>query len=225
MSYDSPNEEHYKKYCKINRLVLSLLAEAYTVRNSYKTSHLFSQEQVTIAVKNNEFEAENYDKSRESQGRDYAQSRFELRSKRMRGKDIEEEFTKGWETRWEKALKSFEAAQRHYNRELARLYSEGKNAYPCLYTSLTSFLVQYQNCIFTKEQLIELLTMLGVHNPKGKFKYHKEHYGIDLFTFEDVLYVLKEMRRATEQFFYGSNLSLLSSASKLTDAVNIRIIA
>ena len=63
---DNYDSEHYQRYAKLNRYLISMMAVRYNVRNAYKSDNLFSQEQVSIAIKNKYFELENYDKDFES---------------------------------------------------------------------------------------------------------------------------------------------------------------
>ena len=81
MRFDSPDLNHYREFQKLNRYLISALAVAYKVKNAYCSVNLFSQKQLSVAVKNKYFEIENYDKAAESHGKDPAASRFEIRSK------------------------------------------------------------------------------------------------------------------------------------------------
>lgn len=206
MRFDSYDREYYLKNAKLNRFLISMIAVTYNVRNRYRTVDLFSEQQLSVAIKTDEFEIENYDKERASGGCDRAKSRFELRSKRMRGKDIEQEFLVGWPRRWKKSLKNFSKVGERYNEELVRIYREGATIFPKKFSNLTDFLLQYQNCIFTKEQMIDFLKMVGVENPKIKYQNHKQRYGIELFNIDDVSAAIDEINRATRQYFGKSKV-------------------
>ena len=201
MRFDSFDKEHYKKYAKLNRLLVSMIAATYDVKNRYRTVDLFSERQLSVALKTDEFEVENYDKARESNEKDRAKSRFELRSKRMKGRSIEKEFCENWPKRWRKALKNFKAVGERYNEELIRIYRIGCTEFPKQFAGITDFLIKYQNCIFTKEQLLTLLEKLGVQNPETKYKNHKQRYGIELFRIEDVECAINEINIQTRKFF------------------------
>ena len=206
MRFDSYDREYYLKNAKLNRFLISMIAVTYNVKNRYRTVDLFSEQQLSVAIKTDEFEIENYDKERESNGCDRAKSRFELRSKRMKGKDIEQEFLIGWPRRWEKSLKNFSKVGERYNEELVRIYREGLMVFPKKFSNLTDFLLQYQNCIFTKEQMIDFLEEIGVKNPKIKYQNHKQRYGIELFNIDDVSAAIDEINRATRQYFKTSKV-------------------
>lgn len=90
--FDSFESGHYQKYAKLNRYLISMLACAYSVKNKYRTSDLFSQKQLTVAIKNKYFECENYDKQKESDGKSETDGRLELRSKHWTDNDVERNF-------------------------------------------------------------------------------------------------------------------------------------
>lgn len=202
MRFDSYEKEHYRQYAKLNRYLISALAVTYKVNNSYKSTNLFTQKQLSIAIKNKYFECENYDKDAESNGNDIAKSRLEVRSKSFQNKDLKNEFVRAWGTRWDKAIENLTLVHKTYNDALEQLYKEGKNAYPTRFRTLTDFLIQYQDCIFCKAQLIDLLSRFEeVKNPKIRAENHKKRYGIEYFSKKDVIAAVKEIKRATNDFF------------------------
>lgn len=204
MRFDSYDREHYRSYAKLNRLLISLLAVTYQVKNCYRSTNLFTQQQLSIAIKNDYFEIENYDKFEESNGTDIAMSRLEERSKKMQDKDLKKEFIEGWSTRWKKAINNFKLVQATYNDALEKLYLENKNAYPKKFRSLTDFCIQYQDCIFSKAQMIDLLSRFKddeVKDPVIRAENHKKRYGIEYFSKKDIEYAIGEIKRATVTFF------------------------
>lgn len=202
MRFDSYDKEHYRQYAKLNRYLISLLAVTYKVKNAYRTTNLFSQKQLSVAIKNKYFEIENYDKEAESEGADAAKSRLEERSKSWTDNDLKKEFTCSWFQRWDKALNNIDIVHKAYNDALEQLYKEDKNAYPTRFRSLTDFLIQYQDCIFCKAQMIDLLSRFGeVKNPKTRAENHKKRYGIEYFSQKDVQRAIQEIKRATKEFF------------------------
>ena len=204
MRFDSYDREHYRQYAKLNRYLISLLAVTYKVKNAYRTTNLFSQKQLSVAIKNKYFEIENYDKDAESDGADAAKSRLEERSKSWEDKDLKKEFTEGWFRRWDKALENIDKVHKAYNDALERLYKEDKNAYPTRFRSLTDFLIQYQDCIFCKAQMIDLLSRfdeVGADKAKTRAENHKKRYGIEYFSKKDIQKAIKEVKRATNEFF------------------------
>ena len=205
MRFDSYDKEHYRQYAKLNRYLISALAVTYKVQNAYRSTNLFTQQQLSIAIKNKYFECENYDKAKQSNNTDIAQSRLEERTKSWLDKDLKGEFTEGWFRRWDKAIENLDLVQLTYNDSLEQIYKSDKNAYPTRFRSLTDFLIQYQDCIFCRAQMIDLLSRFPdeVNNPVNRAKNHKQKYGIEYFSKNDVRQAIQEIKRATYEFFEG----------------------
>lgn len=199
---DSYDEKHYREYAKLNKYLISALAVTYRVKNCYRTTDLFSQQQLSVAIKNKYFECENYDKRAESYGLDLATSRFEERSKAMLSNDLRREFVEKWFVRWDKAIANLDKVQRRYNDELEKLWMDNKDSETKQFSSLTEFLLRYQDCIFTKGQMVDLLSRFPeIRNPEEKAKYIKKKYKVEFFSLADVQHAVDEIKRATLEFF------------------------
>lgn len=224
MRFDNYEPEHYRQYTKLNRYLISMLAVTYKTKNNYKTNDLFNQRQLSVAIKNDYFEIENYDREAKSKitknHQEPAKARLEERtvSKGWRkvykttkadlGSDdwsmelLKKEFTDGWFDRWDKAIQNTDKVHKRYNDELEKLYKEDRKAYPTRFRSLTDFLIQYQDCIFCKAQMIDLLSRFEeVKDPKTRAENHKKRYGIEYFSKKDVQAAINEVKRATREFF------------------------
>ena len=203
MRFDSPDLNHYREFQKLNRYLISALAVAYKIKNAYCSVNLFSQKQLSVAVKNKYFEIENYDKAAESHGKDPAASRFEIRSKCFKDQDLRKEFLERWPKRLEKAMKNLEEVQGAYNDALEDLYREGLGADEVRFRSMTDFLIQYQDCIFCKKQLIEFLGRFPdrIKNPVTYAENFKKRYKIEYFSESDIQYAVNEITRAAGEFF------------------------
>ena len=204
MRFDSYEPEHYRDYAKLNRYLISALAVTYKVDNCYCSENLFSQQQLSIAIKNKYFECENYDKAAESHGTDAASSRLEVRSKSWADNDLRREFVEHWFSRWDKAIRNLDQVHKRYNDELEKIYLAGRQAYPRKFRSLTDFLMQYQGCIFCKAQMIDLLSRfpeVGPEKARTRAENHKKRYGIEYFSRRDVAAAVEEVKRATLDFF------------------------
>jgi regulator of replication initiation timing len=201
--FDSPDLNHYREFQKLNRYLISALAVAYKVKNAYCSVNLFSQKQLSVAVKNKYFEIENYDKAAESHGKDPAASRFEIRSKCFKDQDLRKEFLERWPKRLEKAMKNLEEVQGAYNDALEDLYREGLGADEVRFRSMTDFLIQYQDCIFCKKQLMEFLGRFPdrIKNPVTYAENFKKRYKIEYFSESDIQYAVNEITRAAGEFF------------------------
>ena len=203
---DSYDPEHYEAFQKLNRYLISAMALAYPSVNCYRSTNLFSEKLLSIAIKNRDLELESYDKAAESGGRDLAMARLEERSKARPDTsiDIPTEFLEHWRLRWQKAFSCLDAVQDRYNEELLARCQSGKNAYPCKWRSLTDFLLQNEQSIFTRKQLIDLLSRIpevGPEKAKNRAENHKKRYGLEFFSKSDVQFAIDEIQRATEAFF------------------------
>lgn len=218
---DSYNAKHYSEFAKLNKYLISAMALTYNVKNCYKTDNLFSHKQLSIAIKNDYFQLENYDRNAKSKNTENhnepAQARLEERTMAREfrknygdasgasGMEIlQQEFTEKWFERWDKALNNLDAVGLRYNEELERIYKQGKDAFPVKFRTLTDFLIQYQDCIFSRKQLINLLERFPeVKNPKERAKSHKKRYGIEYIAKKDAKAAVEEIKRATLHYFSG----------------------
>lgn len=202
MRFDSPDASHYEAYAKLHRYIISLLATAYSVKNSYQTHDLFTNKQCSVAAKNDYFEIENYDKRRESDGRDTACSRLELRNKRI-DTDIKAEFLEKWGRRFNTVLKedNIIACLNKYNDALAMEYRENQQSNQKQFSDLTGFICYSSKRIFTKQQLVALLASLGVDSPEGKADYHRKHYGIEYISEYDLKCAVNKIMENMTSFF------------------------
>lgn len=201
---DTYDKDDYKRCSKLNRIIVSLLGTTYQTKNNYRCVDLFNNQQLSISVKNDYFQIEYYDKDRQSQGKDKAKSRLELRSLKVRipPEEISDRFIEEWERRLDKSVEKYKEMQMKYNAELEQIYMRDKDNFPRSFKSINSFLMQYQECIFTKDQMIDLLQRFDeVKNPVNKAKNYKQKYGIEYYSIEDVKQAVDEIKRAVKVFF------------------------
>jgi hypothetical protein len=203
LRFDMFKPEEYEQNAKLHRYLISLLATCYQVKNAYKTTDLFSQKQLSVAIKNKYFECENYDKAAQSNGHDIAAGRLEIRSKCLRTTDLRTVFANAWFGRWEKALACKDKMIAKYNTELERIYKEGNGTSQVKFRSLTDFLIQYKACIFNRKQMTDLIIRVDdtVRNPTKRVSNFKQKYGIDFYTDADIRCAVDEIKRATIQYF------------------------
>ena len=67
MRFDSYDPSHYTTYAKLNRYLISALAVTYRVQNVYRTTDLFTDKQLSVAIKNDYFQCENYNRAAKSE--------------------------------------------------------------------------------------------------------------------------------------------------------------
>ena len=214
---DNYDEQHYKAFAKLNKYLIAAMALAYRTQNNYKALDLFTENQISVAIKNDYFQLENYDKNKITGNKvEPAKARLEERTTARQWRQIyndeyanqkinmnllAHEFLTRWAERWKKARMNLDKVQDAHNDALVKKYQAGLNKKPVQFRSLTDFLIQNQDCIFTSKQMIDLLARLGVKNPKERAKYHKKKYGCEYFSTKDVDYALAEINRATEEYF------------------------
>jgi len=204
MRFDSYDATHYRKYAKLNRYIISALAVTNKMYNTYLTRKLFTEEQLSVATKNSYFEIENYDKDVESHGRDKAKSRLEIRSKRLleQAEDIPTLYKENWSRKLDKAIANMELVHAKYNEALENEYKSQKDQTPRRFRKLIDFLMQNQERIFCKAQLVDLLTRIGENDdPVASAEYYKKKIGMEYFSQNDVRAAVKEIKRAIHEFF------------------------
>lgn len=200
-SYDP---EHYESFLKLNRFVVSMIAFANEMENTYITHDLWEVNRVrSMAVKNSRVEVEVYDKKIESAGQDPAYSRLEIRSTRMAGEDPIHEFLDTWFIRLDCSLNAFNDVQARYNYELEKIYRSQKDAVPTRFCNIREFVMQYQDVIFTRRQLTDFLAKFPdeVQNPELCAKNYKARYGFEFFSRTDVQKVFDEIKRNLTDYF------------------------
>lgn len=202
--FNSDDEQSFGEYQKLHRLIISCLAKAYGYKNCYVSCDLWDFSRLSMAIKKDDSEAENYNKAKASNGTDESANRLELRSLRMNGTDIKYQFIELWFERLDKALKCFEETQNEYNNHLERLYKEdlAKPAKERNYLSLDSFLLQYKECIYARKQMIDLLSRFEeVKNPTKKAGKFKDKHKIEYFSKADLRYIIDVLKKKTREYF------------------------
>lgn len=202
--FNSTDKTTYNSYQKLHRLIISCLAKAYKYKNCYVSCDLWDFERLSVAIKKDDSEIENYNKDRQSEGTDESANRLELRSKRMSGTSIEYQFMTKWFERLDKARKCFDEVQIESNNHLEKLYKKDLNKPPKErnYLSLNAFLLQYKEAIYTRKQMIDLVSRFEeVKNPTKKADKFKENHKIEYFSQKDLDYIIKVLKdKATEYF-------------------------
>lgn len=202
--FNSSDKTTYNSYQKLHRLLISCLAKAFIYKNCYVSCDLWDYERLSIAIKKDDSEIENYNKTRQSDGRDECANRLELRSKRMQGTSIEYQFLIKWFERLDKAAKKFDEVQEECNIHLEKLYKKdlSKPLKERNYLSLNAFLLQYKESIYTRKQMINLLSRFDeVKNPIKKADRFKELHKIEYFSKKDLEYIIKILKKKMEEYF------------------------
>lgn len=203
--FNSSEKTDFEDYKKLHRLLLSCLACAYDYKNVYHSQDLFTWKSKSMAIKRKDSEAENYDKYAESNGKDESCNRLELRSLQLNSKiTIEKAFAKDWCKKLDKACKCFEEVQMRSNDALAKLYLDDreKPTNERKYFNLTAFLLQYQEGIYCRKQMIDLLSRFPeVNNPANTADHFKEKHRIEYFSKADLRQIIKVLKKKTKKYF------------------------
>lgn len=200
-------DDTYNEYQKLHRLLISCLAKAYKYKNCYVSCDLWDWQKLSIAIKKDDSEVENYNKKRQSMGKDESANRLELRSKRMSGSSIEYQFMCKWFERLDKAFECFDEVQKIQNDHLEKIYKEDLARRKelkkiCKFASLNEFLRYYKECIYTRKQLIDLVSRFDeVKNPVNKAKKFKERNEIEFFSKKDLAVIIQTLKDKTKEYF------------------------
>lgn len=187
-------DDNYNELLKLNKLVVLLIANKYKITNRYQSYDPLTNEALTIRIQSKYIEAENYNKGlQEPDG--LVKNRLELRSKSLTA-DIAEnekefrEFEK-WCVRLDKAITA-DNFNDLINRINISLVDRFKDWSKLKGHTLSNFITQYENCIFTSRQLENLLTLLNekgltsISNCKESAKKYKKRYGLEFFSLNDL---------------------------------------
>lgn len=202
--FNSTDTSTYNSYQKLHRLLISCLAKAYKYKNCYVSCGLWDFERLSIAIKKDDSEVENYNKYRESEGKDESANRLEFRSKRMSGTSIEYQFMTKWFERLDKARNCFNDVQTEYNNHLESLYKNdiAKPPRERSYLSLNAFLLQHKETIYTRKQMIDLLSRFDeVKNPTKRADKFKDKHRIEYFSQKDLEYIIEVLKEKTTRYF------------------------
>lgn len=187
-------DDNYNELLKLNKLVVLLIANKYKITNRYQSYDPLTNEALTIRIQSKYIEAENYNKGlQEPDG--LVKNRLELRSKSLTA-DIAEnekefrEFEK-WCVRLDKAITAdnFNDLISRINISLVDRFKDWRKLKG---HTLSNFITQYENCIFTSRQLENLLTLLNkkgltsISNCKESAKKYKKRYGLEFFSLNDL---------------------------------------
>ena len=199
-------EDSYEDYRKLHRLLLSCLAKAYKYKNCYHTVDLWDDATLSIAIKKDDAEAENYNKAKQSWGADESSNRLELRSKKCNCTidKLSDVIEVKWSKQLDSSIEHFEEVQKEYNCHLEMLYKADleKDSRDRNYLNLDAFLLQYKDCIFTRKQLIDLLRRFEeVKNPVKKANRFKEKHRIEYFSKADLNVVVRCLQEKMNDFF------------------------
>lgn len=203
LSFNSDDPGDYELYQKLHKLLICGMADAYSFENCYQSCDLWTHKSLNVAIKNDDYEMENYNKAEENPDHQ-VKNRLELRSKRIKDSDVKKEFLEVWFKKLDKAVTRFDDVQKRYNEELEKLYKEDleKPKKQRKYFNLNAFLLQHQDCIFSTKQMVDLLGRFDeVKNAESKARTFKKNHRIEYFSKSDLEFVVDVLKRKTREYF------------------------
>lgn len=204
LSFNTMDNSYYENYTKLNRLLIACIANSANDTNTYDTKNFWNGKTKSLATKNGYREVEFYDKWDESNHKSPYYGRLELRSKRMRG-SIEHEFLDVWFERLDRAMQEFESVQDRFNQNMVEVYMEDlkKKKADRDFLSVTSFLMDKRDYIFTSKQMRNLLVMMGFSEEAAKNKAYnfKKHHSIEYYKKEDLQEIISQIKFKITDYF------------------------
>lgn len=204
LSFNTKSNSYYNDYRKLNRLLIACFASMTSAKNAYEAKDFWTCKTQSLVAKSENLEIEFYDKEKESGGKSPYYSRLELRSVRMRN-GIEHEFLKLWMKRLDGMVFEFENVQARYNANLAQIYLKDldKERKERKFININSFLMMYRECIFTRNQLKDLLIMIGLEDKQAKTKIYNfsKNHSVEFFDRKDLEYIVKDIQVKIREYF------------------------
>lgn len=218
LKLDSPEKAFFQEFAKIHLYLLLGMSQAYAVDNRFQSYEPISRKELSTAIKNEYFQAEFYNRNRKNiitkNAMEIAQARLELRStsrawrtyRKKSGETaeilyIEEEFTRAWVTRIRKAIDNLDKVQEQCNAALLEKWQQGYRKFPITFRNTMDFLAQNQTTMFTRKQLISLLSQTGCKSPEKSADNFILRYRPELFSEQDINAVVREIKRSINKFF------------------------
>ena len=203
--FNAEDKDYFEDFSKLHKFLISCLMVSENTKNNYITYSLLDDELLSIAIKSARFEAENYDKSKESRKKSKYKSRLELRSKASEAlvNDIKSVFLGAWLDRLERAYFAYDDTWKAYNNILVKSYLADKEKPKSRrkYTTLTNFVLRNETKIFCRKQLIDLFTKIGVQNPTKTADKYKENHRIEYFSKTDLRFVIDTLEEKFNYYF------------------------
>ena len=219
--FDSYKDE-YRDFVKLNLLLLLLLSEQYTVKNSFYSRHAKRLKQLTVTISNSSFAAENYNKYEEMLNKDASAdtidagviNRLELRSRKLKtihpidiSLSMEQEFTEFylWLMRLNKSItaSNLDALTDELNGYILEEYQYWKDSCSRGHR-ISTFFALYSNAIFTREQFRKLYDLMEIPNGQTRSRdYLINHDDIQLFDIDNLLLYRDVIADAAERFLCG----------------------
>ena len=194
--FNSTEYNSFNDYQKLHRLLLCCMAQAERFTNCYKVKDLWTDADLSISIRKKNAQAENYDKEKESKGKDISKNRLEIRSMAIQsGSSIKHELLDVWKGRVKNIPYYFEDVQERYTDNLDDISMQDtkKHQHDRRFNSVNDFTRQYRDCIFSRSQMADLFRMIGCDNAIVKANNFKRYYHIEYFNQTDLEVITKDL--------------------------------
>lgn len=194
-------DRSYERYRKLLKYILCCSYFGLNLKNGYETQDPLTFTHLNLKFSNRNLEIENYNKAVESHGSVPTRNRLELRSMKLNCTidEIPQEFKK-WCQRLEMALDQADTVQVNFNEKIEEIYQNDKAK------TVDSIVDQYRNCIFTRNQLRDLLKRIDDKNncdteKNSSARYYKAKYGIEFFSENDLMVTVNAIKEKINLYF------------------------
>lgn len=199
-------EESFVNYYKLNNYLLNLISCKYKVRNNFATADILVNDNHSIAVKNDMFQVEYYDKFKESNGTDAVKTRLEFRKLRMNTKNSLTSEPIALCDYWCKLLDSLPEEQNklieEVNNKLVEKYFKYET-HEKQWKNIDTFINCHTFSIFSSVQLADLYTKFGVPEQRvnNKVKNYKRKHKIEFFSLKELNLYIDFLKKQIETYY------------------------
>lgn len=199
LAYDTYSEGDYKLYCKLNRLLLALIANKEDCKNAYVSKDFWNDDIISMKIKMRSFDIENYDKALQEQDGKVT-NRFEIRVKEIYDADVSQAIAKAEN----KALKILNEAvtKENYNAVVDRFTYN-----ILLKISAAEDKEEVENILYSKQQLIinasqltQIFEAVDYYNPTKKAERFINKKHIEKISFNMVKNYAEDIKKAIKNY-------------------------
>jgi hypothetical protein len=211
-------KDSYTELYKIHKCICLLLSIEYKLENRYESIDPLLLHKLTIRAQSEYFEFENYNKDIESNHQSNVFNRLEFRSKALRKvhKDIPT-LLSDWIKRLDKLPDVYERLQKRCNLALIHMWNSANGVEV---KGLPEFTRRYGNNIFSKYQLLDLYSKIGIENPESRVKNFKRYNSIEFISVTDLKVYIEKLKQAMAEYLDGSKKGVIIAPNRITAKVH-----
>lgn len=191
---DNHDPASYDDFYKINKIIVLLIADALGLnKNSWESKNPTKLKQTTVRAQDINHEVEYYDRWEKTGEMGLVRARLELRSKLLecQVKDIPNLIYK-WRKILSSLLTQYANLQQKQNETLLQQWECIKKRNPT--TTMSTFILQNADSIFTIRQLADLLEKIGAKDPRGTARQYSYRYKLEFVTPNELKKYIQKIR-------------------------------